>query len=275
MIPISVTTNPVTIRIHGPDALNGEVLSAVQAHPDAEIVILNSCVLGQDALSAVAELGRLRSLVIENGAITDDGLLILRESQFPCLKLFSIRRCAISDSCSEVIAGLRNVRTLALLDVPVTDLIVDSLVHLPRLCGLYLVNVFLTDIGLAKLAVSTQVDTLDLSLTDISDLGLHSLAMMSTLRDLSFRGCRVTERGVGALASLGLVSLDLGGTRISGAIADVIPRFRQLRRVWLCDTSVTSADVARLRSLCPEIEIRQDPRRSWIWRERANRGAPE
>jgi|GEM_PF-1984443 Leucine-rich repeat (LRR) protein len=156
--------------------------------------------------------------------LTSDGLAALKElKSLHSLSFVSVRQ--MNDETVSHLTDLPNLRTLKLHGVEIGDRGMDHIAEMKKLRRLYiLVNLFVTDAGLAKLQgfdqliwlrlygcktltdkgfanfpAMPELETLDLRETNISDSGLQHLRTFSTLETLQLEGTKVTQAGVDAL----------------------------------------------------------------------------
>ena len=141
-------------------------------------------------LEYLAAFPKLRSLLLDETTITDDGLKRLR--------------------------GLHNLEHLSLLRTQVTDDGLKNLADMTCLRWLMLSSNF-SDSGLAHLAGLTNLEGLHISSPNITDAGLKHLRGLTNLREVSlFNIPHVTDAGLQHLMRLtSLESLDLYDTQVT------------------------------------------------------------
>ncbi len=103
------------------------------------------------------------------------------------------------------LSGLKNLDSINLNNVPVTDDFLPHLAKLPALRVLYLSGTKVTDAGLAHLAGMKSLE--DLSIggdagSDITDAGLAHLKNLTNLRDLSIYSKKITPAGYAHVAAM-------------------------------------------------------------------------
>jgi uncharacterized membrane protein len=115
--------------------------------------------------------------------------------------------------------------------------------------------------ALAVLATAApQIAELNLQNAALDDDGLASLGDLSSVTRLRLSRDAITDRGLHALERLPrLESLNLyGNAAITDAGLDSLARIPTLRRVYLWQTAVTAAGVARLRAARPDVNVELD-----------------
>ena len=125
---------------------------------------------------------------------------------------------------------------------------------------------FLSDTGISDAVVAhisdhSRLVSLDLNKTGIGDATMRYLAKLPKLASLDLRATRVTDEGLRALGrSESLRTLQLHGCAISDEGLAHLGQMKALRVVNLGRMkSVTSAGVARLTKLKPDLHV------SWDW----------
>jgi uncharacterized membrane protein/mono/diheme cytochrome c family protein len=106
----------------------------------------------------------------------------------------------------------------------------------------------------------SQIVDLNLQNAGLDDDDLAALGELGAVTQLRLSGNRITDRGVAALARLPkLTSLNLyGNAGVTDAGVDALGRIATLRQVYLWQTGVTSAGVARLRAARPDLAVQLD-----------------
>lgn len=200
----------VAFDLHAAPCPVGETL---RAFPEREVSV------GDPALAAVKDLGRVRWLTLHDTAVSDAGL-----------------------------AALRDLRMLERLDLQGTRATGPGLAHLR---GLPLTELFLgrtpiDDAGLAYLDELPQLRSLWIGGTRIVGPGLARLGRFGKLRSLNLDDTAVDDGSLRFLAGLQVSTLYLSGTAVSDAGLEDLVRM-PLNYVTLCETRVTAAAVARTR----------------------------
>jgi len=135
------------------------------------------------------------------------------------------QREPLSDETCRRLAGLAELRELALTGSPLNDRQLALLGSLSRLTNLDLSGTKLTDQGLEQLRRFPEVISLNLSNTAITDAGLPSLKSLPKLKTLQLTLTEISDHGLKALEQLpALKSIDAQLTAVTAAGAK---EFRQ------------------------------------------------
>jgi Planctomycete cytochrome C len=104
---------------------------------------------------------------------------------------------------------------------------------------------------------NNQIVDLNLALSGLSDADVAPIAHLTTLTHLRLDDNKLTDRSLQTLSSLPkLVELNLYDNRgISDASIPMLAAMKSLRRVYLWQTGVTKAGIAKLHQLRPDLEI--------------------
>ncbi len=104
---------------------------------------------------------------------------------------------------------------------------------------------------------NNQIVDLNLALSGLSDSDVAPIAQLTALTHLRLDDNKLTDRSLQALSSLPkLVELNLYDNRgISDASIPTLAAMKSLRRVYLWQTGVTKAGIAKLHQLRPDLEI--------------------
>jgi Leucine-rich repeat (LRR) protein len=124
------------------------------------------------------------------------------------------------------------------------------------------------DDDLAVLATLTELEDLQLnqdlwrsqarrrSSTPLTDRVLDHVQGLTRLQILGLANSAVTDAGLPRLAKLqALEMLDLDGTRVTDAGLDALADLKSLRSLHVTGTGVTKEGAARLRRMCPEVDV--------------------
>jgi len=153
--------------------------------------------------------------------------------------------------------GLKNLDSINLNNVPVTDDFLPHLAKLPALRVLYLSGTKVTDAGLVHLANLKSLEDLSIggdASSDISDAGLAHLKGLTNLRELSIYSKAITPAGYAHVAAMTkLRKLILGSSHALGDFElSSIKALVQLEDVRVGGENMTDAgmaDLARLKGL--------------------------
>ncbi|REK31565.1 MAG: hypothetical protein DWQ42_00295 [Planctomycetota bacterium] len=164
---------------------------------------------------------------------------------------------------------------LKLSNTPTSDRELEAIARLDGLRRLSLSGTRVTDRGIAALAALVGLESLDVSRTRVTGRTLSALSGLTSLRVLGLNDCRLTDRSMRALADFTnletlvmrnapqvsdvgfaelapltkLVRLELGGSRVTDAIAEQLATYENLQRLDLSRTQVTDALVPQLAEL--------------------------
>lgn len=116
--------------------------------------------------------------------------------------------------------------------------------------------------SLPRLSRLRRLTFLNLSETNVNDEGMETVAQMRQLKALWVAPAKgqatgmVTDVGVSRLATLtNLESLAVGGKGITDASLPVFEQFPELDTLFLFDTAITPAGIARLRKARPACRV--------------------
>jgi uncharacterized membrane protein len=106
----------------------------------------------------------------------------------------------------------------------------------------------------------SQIVDLNLQNAGLDDDDLATLGEFGAVTQLRLSRNRITDRGVGTLARLPkLASLNLyGNAGVTDTGVEALGRIATLRQVYLWQTGVTSAGVAKLRTARPDLAVQLD-----------------
>lgn len=131
--------------------------------------------------------------------LRDEQLINLRK--FPCLEELDLKHTNLTDSGIAHLAACRNLRSLSLRFVPVTDDSASVFASLPRLRELDLWGTEITDETLRELAALRELQSLTLHDTAVTDAGLEYLESYPALEEVALARTEVTSEGKERLRS--------------------------------------------------------------------------
>lgn len=160
---------------------------------------LTATLVGDAELAKLAEVKSLRELILDAGAVTDDGLASLAGQMR--LEHLRLRHSPIGDAGVQHLASLAALR---IVNLPHAEFGDDGLAVLPQLPKLELLRFSsprVTDAGLAQLAEANPPNLKFLHLIDvpITDAGLAHLERIDSLQSLYLDGASVSDEAVGRL----------------------------------------------------------------------------
>jgi hypothetical protein len=128
--------------------------------------------------------------------------------------------------------------------------VLAALLQIPRLRGVSVELMPLTDAGLEGLQPFTKLEKLSLEGTRVTDAGMVHLKALTRLRWLELAGTGVTNAALGSLQGLRyLDTLGLAGTQVNDAGLAQLKLFPKLRALYLTDTAVSDAGLEQLAGL--------------------------
>lgn len=166
----------------------------------------------------------------------------------------------VSDDDVERFRGLADVRGVELLNSPLTDRSLATLVELPKLRWLYLGRSQISNAGLAMLCRLTQLETLGLEGTPITGAGLRQITGLAELRELRLGRTAIGDEALAQLVEFpSLVRLDLYGAGITNAGLKHLAALPKLTYLSLQDNRIDDNGVAGLTRLVhlKELNIKQ------------------
>jgi internalin A len=191
---------------------------------------------------------RAFGLEFQGANFTDAGLKGL--AGLKELRTLALCGTAITDAGLKELSTLKGLRELDLSGTQVTDAGIKELASLKGLQLLNLCGAHVTNDGLKELAGFKELTALHLGGTQITDAGLKNLAELKGLRGLYLGETAVTDAGLKELVGLsGLQFVALYGTRITDAGLKDLSRLKRLQWLSLYDTSVTDAGIKELLGL--------------------------
>lgn len=192
------------------------------------------CAFTDQAMDTLAALPALKTLWLDTGHITDDGLRRLAQSRsverlcIPCLSQISDRG----------LAHLRDMPQLTGLDIAYLTRLTDaSLTHLAALENLEYLELpaGFTDAGVAKLVTLNCLRHLQIGVTgnsSLTDKSLAVIAQLPALEDLTIGGAEFTNAGIARLATAkGLQRLNLMWSDMDNETLKILATMPQLRSI--------------------------------------------
>ena len=231
-----------------------------------------------DALKHVAGLKNLKSLLLNDVPISDEGLAHLVDLQAPLTNL-DLRGTAVSnsglrhivhlqtlrglrfsgesgsttvdDEGMQFVAELANLKALALDNLWVGDLGIEKLKGLANLEELYLASTTIGDDALKLAQQFPKLKKLRISQNQITDAGLAHLAGNTTLEELDLsENSQLTDAGLAHLADLtGLKKLNLWRLGISDAGVSHLAALVNLEWLNLDNTRLSDAGLPALKDM--------------------------
>lgn len=153
------------------------------------------------------------------------------------------------------VAECVSLRSLRLVDCPVSDANLAQIAKLPTLDGLVIQKApALTDAGIAEIAKLTELRSLILrDVTQLADAGVAPLSGLSRLKFLELNGCpRLTEKGLASFAALPIDMLSAPEQFFSDEKIDALTQFSQVRILFVQrepNAKITLDGVLKLKAL--------------------------
>lgn len=178
-----------------------------------------------DGIAPIAEMTSLRSLSMQQTAVTDDNVKYLKP--LVDLEKLYLYGTKVTDQGMAELAGLTKLKELELRAAP---------------CG---------PTGMEYLQQMPELRMLDLSESYANDKSLATIGQLKNLEDLNLWNTLVTDNGVTSLAGLTkLKALNLDNIRqVTDASMDTVGQFTTLEYLHIGSTSVTDAGLAKLHTL--------------------------
>jgi hypothetical protein len=136
-------------------------------------------------------------LSIQKATITSKSLVSI--ARLTSLRTLVLRQTQINDDGLGNLKGLSLLEELRLSECPITDAGLVNIGSLLSLRKLWLDGTQISDAGVTSLQNLTALEILDLSNTQISDKGLESLKGLTRLRQLVLNRTHVSQDGIRAL----------------------------------------------------------------------------
>lgn len=178
--------------------VNSEVdTSPYAGHEIASVEPIDDAKL-KEMLAKGDDPNRWRSIQIEKGAITDEGVAQL-VSAAPLLEQLVLRESDVTDVGALAIAKLNQLRIINMPNCQVSDEGIAKLVELPKLEFVRLGSANISDHSLELLRSCKTLKFLHLIDAPISDKGLETFVGWNKLESLYLDGSQVTGPGVARL----------------------------------------------------------------------------
>jgi hypothetical protein len=251
------------------------------------VVVLSLSGVAGVAPSRAAEDGRDEKTI---KAILADGVFTHRDDKLPgrpVVKITITDTHPMESLTPATLARIRKLRSVRIIEGTTTrigDAVLASLLSLPELKevrlvqsgitdhglqqlsrhpSLRLVSLFgcwlVTDEGVRHLAKMRRLEELEIeSMGEISDAAFKPFASLPRprLRSLEVAGTGVTDRGIGLICSIrSLETLRISRTAASPRCLPFILRARRLKYVLADSTEITRADVIKVLGKVPNIRV--------------------
>lgn len=209
--------------------------------------------VGDSALEPLAGLHRLRSVLLNETAVTDPGMTTL--GKISTLQNVDLRGCTISNAGLEPLAVLSQLKALRLSgESGATTVDDDGMVHVAKmknLKALLLDFLWISEVGLEQLVGLDRLEELYLAKTLVGDDALATMSQFPRLKKLRISQCQFENAGLAHLSKVTtLEDLDLSeNNQINDAGMPHLSELKKLKRLNLWRTYVGDAGVEHLSGL--------------------------
>lgn len=209
--------------------------------------------IGDSALENLAGLRRVRSVLLNETAITDAGMAAV--GKVSTLQNVDLRGCTISNAGLEPLAGLSALKALRLSgESGATSVDDDGMVHVAKmknLKALLLDFLWVSEVGLEQLSGLDKLEELYLAKTLVGDDALAVMSQFPRLKRLRISQCQFENEGLAHLAKVTtLEDLDLSENNpINDLGMPHLSELKKLKRLNLWRTYVGDPGVEHLAGL--------------------------
>jgi len=216
-------------------------------------VDLRGTTIGDAALENLVGLQRVRSVLLNETAVTDAGMATV--GKVATLQNVDLRGCTISNAGLEPLTALSELKALRLSgESGVTSVDDDGMVHVGKmknLKALLLDFLWISEVGLEQLAGLDKLEELYLAKTLVGDDALAMMSQFPRLKKLRISQCQFENAGLAHLAKVTtLEDLDLSeNNSINDSGMPHLSGLKKLKRLNLWRTFVGDAGVEKLAGL--------------------------
>ncbi|MFT5093491.1 MAG: hypothetical protein ACI93T_002320 [Porticoccaceae bacterium] len=209
--------------------------------------------VGDAALENLAGLRRVRSVLLNETAVTDAGMATV--GKVTTLQNVDLRGCTISNAGLEPLTALPELKALRLSgESGVTSVDDDGMVHVAKmknLKALLLDFLWISEVGLEQLAGLDKLEELYLAKTLVGDDALAMMSQFPRLKKLRISQCQFENAGLAHLTKVTtLEDLDLSeNNSINDAGMPHLSGLTKLKRLNLWRTYVGDPGVESLAGL--------------------------
>lgn len=209
--------------------------------------------IGDSALESLVGLKRVRSVLLNETAVTDAGMATV--GKVSTLQNVDLRGCAISNAGLEPLTALSELKALRLSgESGVTSVDDDGMVHVAKmknLKALLLDFLWISEVGLEQLAGLDKLEELYLAKTLVGDDALATMSQFPKLKKLRVSQCQFENAGLAHLTRVTtLEDLDLSeNNQINDAGMPHLSSLKKLKRLNLWRTYVGDPGVEHLAGL--------------------------
>jgi Leucine-rich repeat (LRR) protein len=209
--------------------------------------------VGDAALENLAGLRRVRSVLLNETAVTDAGMATV--GKVTTLQNVDLRGCTISNAGLEPLTVLSELKALRLSgESGVTSVDDDGMVHVAKmknLKALLLDFLWISEVGLEQLAGLDKLEELYLAKTLVGDDALAMMSQFPRLKKLRLSQCQFENEGLAHLTKVTtLEDLDLSeNNSINDSGMPHLAGLKKLKRLNLWRTFVGDPGVEKLAGL--------------------------
>ena len=260
--------------------LDEDACAALAEFPALEQIRCAQTRVGDAELVHLSKIESLRAIDLSDcNRVTPAGLESLANG-CPKLVFLKVWGKSIGNQSMDIVARMRSLRVLGLVDTAVDDEGIKKLADL-NLSEIHLFRTSVGDDGIKILASMPNMTTMNLRDTKVSDASMETIAGLKKLRKLDLSECtspgvtdasakaisqieslqqlnlwstKITDAGVAEFESMkNLTWLNLDHINVTDKSAEVLSRMKQLKWIHLGKTKITDAAVPFLKKL-PNLE---------------------
>ena len=238
------------LYINDGGAITNEGVKHLNALPNLNSIgIHNAQNIDTAALTQLARFSKLESITLLAAPKFEDDFV---RALLPLRELHSLRldEVPITDASLPIIGRLIRLKVLSLTRTRLTGKALEHLGQLPLLRELCLLDLNLTDDGSDFLSELRELRVLTLNATNIGDETLQRIADLKQLQDIRIQGTVVTNAGLMYLRELPNVEiLDVGNRQITDAGVVHVNGLGKLRVLHLTNTQISDAGLETVKAL--------------------------
>jgi Leucine-rich repeat (LRR) protein len=202
-------------------------------------------------LASLAALPNLKTCIISNAKITDDGFAEFKRKRN--LSVIHATSCQLTDAIWRTLAVQTDLSSAVFDQTRVTGVGIRHL-NGTRIIKLSLAACPVSDAGLAEIATLGSLMALTISQSNITDAGLSHLRTLKKLRSLDLTNCQITDLGLAELAGmLELFDIKLQGTGITTNGLRELVKFPELSILELDHKLIADSEFPEIMKLFPKM----------------------
>jgi len=211
--------------------------------PTVQSISVSGPLATHDRIASLKALPNLRSLRLEQAAITD--ATIAEIAKFPKIDDLNLDRSPITDECLKSLGGSKTIKRIR---APRTKLSDVGLAYLKETTQLELLDLSdcnqISDVGLSHISGLTRLRNLSLWGPRITDEGMKHLSGMTNMVAISFQDCGVTDQSFTALSGMTkLKEFDIFRTRVGNDALAAISNAKDMSKMKLRDCGITTKGI--------------------------------